>query len=692
MAWIPSQFRLNGGLNEEDPEFTLAPGALRFCRNIECLPGGGYRKIEGYERFDGHVAKPSLATYYSIPFINGGPREVANGDSLVGVTSGATAKAVGYSLLTSGTWSSSNAAGKVGYVPLTGTFVSGENVTAGGIVAFRTSGVGTIRAVDDINYKTWLAGARDYYRTLISAVPGTGGVLGCFVLKGVTYALRGQGGPPSTTVNLYKATTSGWSLVTLTNFIRFTAGTGEIFEGDTVTGGTSAATGVVRRVNIGAGNWAGPTFASGRLAIDTITGTFQAAEALKVGGVSKATCSGAQAVPTFTAGGRFSFVNNNFYGSSNQQRVYGADGVNRAFEFDGTYFINIETGMTTDTPRFIESHRGCLFLGFPGGSLQNSGYGQPLIWSPRIGAGEIGIGDDITGIKSNGNNTMAITCASRISILNGTSDADWSLRSISDEIGSVAYTMQESGGQTLFLDRSAINVVIPAPLAYQEISTQAVSKNVRKTIEAKAPLAIDSIHAIKKSQYRLYFSDKTGLCATYYGSKLVGFSHLQYAHQVTCSCHGTDASGVERMYFGTDTGYLMELDAGTSFDGSPIETIMQLPYCYHKYPDRDKRFHKLTLEVSTPRAIELRIGQDFNYGGGGQTGQITVQTNPTGGIWDTSSWDQFFWDSAVLSAPEINISGVANNMGITLYHSDAVDDPFTISACLLQFSLFGIRR
>lgn len=67
----------------------------------------------------------------------------------------------------------------------------------------------------------------------------------------------------------------------------FDAGTGEIKVGDTVTGGTSGATGVVTMVQLTSGSWGGGN-AAGWLCIKSKTGTFQNDEALQVGGVQKA--------------------------------------------------------------------------------------------------------------------------------------------------------------------------------------------------------------------------------------------------------------------------------------------------------------------------------------------------------------------------------------------------------------------
>ncbi len=732
-AWVPDQFRLTGGLNLEDPAFTQPPGFLAYCSNYEALAGGGYRRVDGYERYDGHLMTPSSASYQWFYFVFAGKIPFAVDDVLTGGDSGAvgticvppdlrsfdvvhgTFGAPGSGKIQD--YAGGNANGIIVVATTSGQFVAGDTLTVTGAGSTKIATVfsdASLKSISDPLYKTWLAGARNQVRAGIGVVgdstyPGSGQVLGGFVLNGVTYAIRngtqfGTGWDPLLVwhdTQIYKATESGWQHVVLTKYIQFYNGTIEVNEGDIITGASSSAVATVRRVNVGAGNWAGPTFASGRFAIDTITGTFTADENLQVSAVTVAQAKAAQqsASLTLNAAGpgddleaTFNTCVYNFYGASNDRRVYGCNGWQRAWEFDGTIFCNIETGMAVDAPTYVEAHRNNLFLAFPGGSLQNSATGLPLVWSARLGAAELGVGDDITGMRTNGNNTLGVTCLKSTQVVQGTSDLDWSLRGISNEIGSIANTIQEAGGQTVFLDRAGVNVIIPAPFAYQDLSTQAISRNIRKTIERTAFNCVGSQHAINKSQYRLFFNDKTVLTATFFGTKLMGWMQSQFAHQGTVWWSGPDASGNEQMYMGTSDGYCMQLDVGTSFDGRSIQSILRTPYNYHKSPNRDKRFHKVTLEVDTPHSIDLRLKTDFEYGNTTQGGTFDNQTVDTGGTWDVSKWDQFFWDSAQLSSPEINIDGVARNIALTIYHNDDVDESFVVSAAMIDFSIWGIKR
>lgn len=695
MGWVAKQFPLAGGINEEDAQFTLKPGNLVFSRNYECLSGGGYKRIAGYERYDSSDSPSSTSLYKSFAYITG-VSEPLDGEAVVGATSAATAKVAGLSFVDSGTWAGGNAAGHLALCQITGTFQNGEILkrVAGAVPLCTLDSTATTMSTDDEGYKFWIAGARNADRANIIAVPGFGPVLGIFVFGGYVYAWRATEADHGVQ-DLYKATGGSWSKVTLTSHLRYSTGTEEIFEGETITGATSAATAVVRRISIAAGSFAGPTYASGRFAITGITGTFQNGENLQVGGVTKAVAVGTQvatsmSVTTDVTRHRISI--NNFYGASNLRRVYGVDATNRGYEFDGTYFINIETAMTTDVPVYMAIHRNHLFYGFPGGSLQNSGTGLPLTWSIRTGAAEIGTGDDITGILSNGNNTLAITGDKTVHILTGTSNQDWNLRVIADEVGSIADSATGVAGQTMFVDRSGINVLLPAPPTFQDYSTQNISRSIRKTIQRDCENIVDVMFTTLKSQYRIYFNDKTAIVGTFLGDKLMGWMFMKYAHQFTCSAEGTDTAGDTRIFAGTYTGFVMELDVGTSFDGTEIDSMLQLPFQYHGYPDRDKRFHKLTLEVETTLPVRLYYGMDFDYGNSGQPLRLVSRVGRTTSAADYALFGELSWNSSSLAMPEVNIAGIARSAGIAIYHESDVDDVFTVSAILLQFTPLGIKR
>ena len=64
----------------------------------------------------------------------------------------------------------------------------------------------------------------------------------------------------------------------------------------------------------------------GTLVFDSVTGAFQSGEALRVGGVTKATSTSVDTAITLSPGGKFEFDIANFNGTSD--RLYCVDGVN----------------------------------------------------------------------------------------------------------------------------------------------------------------------------------------------------------------------------------------------------------------------------------------------------------------------------------------------------------------------------
>ena len=67
-------FPFEGGLNMVDPSLALKPGELVAAKNFEIDIRGRYRRVDGYERFDGQTL-PSDITYYRIPFTVGTARD-----------------------------------------------------------------------------------------------------------------------------------------------------------------------------------------------------------------------------------------------------------------------------------------------------------------------------------------------------------------------------------------------------------------------------------------------------------------------------------------------------------------------------------------------------------------------------------------------------------------------------------------
>ena len=487
--------------------------------------------------------------------------------------------------------------------------------------------------------------AADEYRSDIAAVPGEGSVWGGFTLEGTKYAIRNHTG--GATAKLFKATAAGWSEVTLGREIAFNSGSTEISEGDTITGATSAATATVERVQVTGGTWGGGD-AAGWLTLSGQTGTFQA-ENLDVGASSNvATIAGDSAVITLQPDGALDYDISNFADTQGPDRCYGADRVNFGWEFDGTVFVKIRTGMTDDTPNKVQVHKNQLFFSFDG-SLQHSGIGLPLSWSVVLGAGELAPGFTITALQvepgAEGNAALLVACRQRLFILYGNDSSDWNLVRYRRKVGAYEWTLQQLA-YTLFLDDIGITDLRTVQ-AFGNFDHSAISNRIRKLINEKRPLAVASCVVRDKNQYRLFFSDKTAIYVTMQGGALKGMLPIELNDQVVCAWSEEDATGNEEVFFGCDDGFVYQMERGTSFDGDPIYAYLYTHWDNAKAIQYWKEyFGPVTIEGKSAGYAEIDMAYLLDYSEG-EVAQPDTQTAQLSGA-DLLAWDSgLVWDTGL---------------------------------------------
>lgn len=675
-----SYYAMKGGLDLSTPAIEVDPGSCFDASNYEPSPVGGYRRINGFERFDGQPS-PTAASYWTLAATITGM--LSAGDTLTGLSSGATGKVLGIS------------SGVIVLGRVSGVYTSGEDLQVGGTTrATATSAStesGAASSSDDADFR--LLAANDI-RADILQVPGSGRIRGVWVYNDVRYAFRDNAG--GTAGDMYKSTSGGWVQVTFGKEIQFTNAVGEISAGQTVTGLTSGASAVVVRALLRTGTWS--SAGVGTLVFASVTsGPFQNGEALQVGGVTKATASSASTDITRAPGGRVECVNDNFTGSLDTKRMYGADGVNLAFEFDGTNYIPIRTGMASDTPMHIAVHRNHLFLSFRG-SLQYSGIGNPYSWTLLTGANEIGMGDEITGILSQTGNaagaSLGVFTSGRTSILYGSSSANFNLVPSVYELGYSAYTLQPVGNNTFGLTSRGVQSLITT-LNYGDFNYAALTFKIQDYMSRKAGMETCSTTLRSKNQYRLYFDDNTGIVIGLTGEKVTGILPLNYGMPVRCMCSAKLSTGEEVTYFGSDDGYVYQDNIGTSFDGEPIEAWLRPAFNNLQSPRVRKTFRSAAFEVKCDGFARVNISYDIGYG--------TSLTDPAapqqdqniigaGGYWDQFTWDEFTWDTPVVSDARISIDGTEKNISFLFYSNRAQDDSHTVQGVNLLYTPRRLER
>lgn len=711
-------YPLGGGLDLATPALSVPPGRLLACVNFEPHYSDGYRRIRGYERFDGRP-RPHLQSF--IGFQVSDASGVTVGDTVTGDTSGATGEVVGVYTAASPNW--------IGVTKVTGTFQNGEGVDT---ASFTIDSTPAVRGAPSVALElAWLLVARNSYRDDIQVVPGSGNVLGAWRRLGDTYAIRDNAG--GTAGILHRATTSGWVTtgITLAHTLKYDAGGGGAARalpsvGDTVTGGTSGATGVVHRIV----EWAGGTAtndATGYMVLTSVTGTFSDNEALNVSATQRATANGANAQISFSPDGDYRFVNNNFFGGSATFRTYAVNGVDDAFEIDENRVVSrilIPTvadlspasdpgtpPSSSDKPYLIEVHRGRLYLAFPGGRFVNSVAGEPMNFSGFLNAGEFGVGDEITGMQSLVGGVLSVTTERQTYGLFGADNSDWELRLLAERQGALKHSLQRLDTVYAFDDLGVTSLARTDQ--FGDFMGATVSELVQSLVNAQRVRFTDSTVNRSTNQYRLYFDDNSfiimyvpnpdaasGVRGTATRTK-VQFGLGSYDTVVNRIYNTEDETGAERTFFCSNDGYVYEDNVGASFDGDNIAAYIRTAFHHVGSPSYRKRFRRVDLEISADSTIDLRVGSDLTYGASEVSSTLTSLTSTDvpqidvfggGGFWDSSNWDEFIWDGQNISTARANLRGTGENIGFLIFNESAVAEPFVLQGLTIHYDPRRLQR
>lgn len=705
-------YPLAGGTDFITPQLTINAGSVIDGENFEIPSEGGYRRVWGFERFNGMTA-PSVASA-TVMFPGGGPTfsvtQANVGNTVTGVTSGATGTVAyvdpGAGVLPTGIPGYQSTTGNT-YIVLTattGAFTVGETLKIG------ASTIGTYLGTQPYSWSGFndnvaAAAAANIYRALISPVPGVGAILGVWVYNSTIYAFRGNpygtpvGALAGTQTLMWKSTSSGWVQVASTIYVSYTGGNTALGTLQTTTeaGGTGtltqgAVTATVARVTLASGSFTGGT-ATGIMVIRSPSGTFAAGAATATGGAAM-TLSGAQTSLKLNPGGTYQFQNYAFAGSTNSYRMYGCDGKNNAFEFDGTNYVPIITGMSVDAPQFLHVHQHYLFLVF-NASVQFSVVANPFGWSLILGAGEIDLGANCTSlVRGIGNEvtgglilfTKDITYA-----LYGTSPSTWNLVPVCPEAGGASYSVQNVQSP-VFLDKLGITILTQT-IAYGNYEQAIISEKIKKFVKQRLSNTTCSVVVRGDNQYRLFFSDGTGVILTFRGGEVEGSMIWVCPNVFNCACETTDLGGA--VFVGdASTGYVYQLNSGTSFDGVAINSYIRLAYNNCGSPLVEKHFFRQTFDLLLNGPAVVQVGFNLSMNIGDSDSSMVQSVGQVGGAaqWDSSNWDSFYWDGDAYMRTTVPLD--CDGTDVSIMVSSVTDNvqPFTLQAGILEYSMRRQRR
>jgi hypothetical protein len=283
--------------------------------------------------------------------------------------------------------------------------------------------------------------------------------------------------------------------------------------------------------------------------------------------------------------------------------------------------------------------------------------------------------------------SMVIYGRSNTFVLYGLSAATWNLTTFNTGTGGLDYTAQNLA-QPYILDDRGVNT-LSTSIAYGNFTQATLTHGIRTFINNAKSRANCSSVVREKSQYRLYFSDGSGLYLTIVNGKMMGSTQVVFPTAMNCTWSGELSNGTEVQYMGGSDGMVYLADVGSSFDGANIDAYITLPWNAMQSPRVLKRYRKASVEMKSNFYAEISFGYQIGYATTeiDQPAPTAYATNFSGSPqWDAFTWDNFIWDGVTVSPTEASLNGTAENIQITISSTTDYIMPFTVNSVIVHYT------
>jgi hypothetical protein len=172
------------------------------------------------------------------------------------------------------------------------------------------------------------------------------------------------------------------------------------------------------------------------------------------------------------------------------------------------------------------------------------------------------------------------------------------------------------------------------------------------------------------------------------------------SHKVECIHSAESSDGNEEIYFGSDDGYVYQMESGTSFDGEPIVMFGFINYFNAGSQRITKRYKGATVEASGSDYAEFQLGYELGYSSpdiyqpssSETAADFTAGMNYLEARWDVVTWDDFYWDGVAVGPSSFPLVGSAENIGFILYSSSDEYNPVKFSGITMRYLMGKVLR
>lgn len=397
-----------------------------------------------------------------------------------------------------------------------------------------------------------------------------------------------------------------------------------------------------------------------------------------------------------TAGGKHRFDRYNYTGSS---KIVGTDGTNKPFIYNGTTFTVLDDAPSDLTgASHVAEFKSHLFFA-KGNSLIFTAPYSDTDFSAASGGGVIVVPHTITGLIVF-REQLIIFSRSKIHRLVGNTVSDFSLQPISLDIGCVREdTIQEVGGDVAFLGPDGVRL-LSATDRIGDFGLAVASRMIQSEVNSlvSGNTSFSSCVIRSKNQYRLFgysanrsITTAAGVLATQFAdqtaegmawAELLGF--LVYVSDSVYS----SLDSAEVTLFANRDGYVYRMESGNSFDGSNIPAYFSTPHFSINDPRIRKTFYKLTTYVDPEGSVSGNFTPklDFDQEGTVQPSPIEISnTTTTVSFYGVSSYGTGAYGGKLKYTFTSQLVGSGFTISFQ-YFFDSTDPPFSLDALALEFA------
>ena len=655
--WSTYPIEFKGGLITNLSPLQLginAPGSARILKNYEPSVEGGYRRIEGYEKYD---------TAF-IPTLGSG---LVQGSGQTGTT-----------LIVANLCTTPIEGDQFTIAGVTGTYT----IATGG-VTYSTS---TKRAT--LTLTTALASS-PADKAAITYVTNRGLITGVAAWRGQAVAVRNE--------CTYKSTGTGWTRINVPNY-----GT-SLVQGGSQTGGTLVVDGLTGVPQ------ASDTFSiAGVELVYTVTNDATVASGVATLTITPnlASSPADNAVVTFLTSSRISSDKSRFekYRIGTSEKFVEVDGTNFPAIYDGSTY-KVLTGATVDVEgaQHVVFFKNQLFFAKGDKVTFTSPYTDDD-FNPANGAGILSVGSDITGMIVF-REQLIIFSQQRINRLTGSTLSDFVLQPITMNIGCVdTDTIQEIGSDVMFLGPDGLRL-LSATERNNDFDLAVVSKPIQSEMTAfiSASTSFSSVVIRQKSQYRIlgYNANITddaalGVLGTQMSGDQTGVLSWAELRGFRAYVADSDYFGrAETVLFANDSGYVYKMESGNSLDGANITAAFSTPFMPINDPRIRKAFYKAYLYLDPQGSVTtlLNLKLDFDDADVVQPDTITL-SNAAGSIGlyggQTATYGTSVYGEKLKNVFQTQVVG--SGFAVSLqFVSQSQDPPYSLDAVTLEYSTHDRR-